>query len=214
MNTTISDKTTLRRVDDIIDESSKTHIIRLAFLLASILIILASASLVFVGRFASDEADRQAAANQKALLKTALEDRFLLIARDQLSLARWDQSVRKISLHFDREFVTDEFIDSLWYDFGLDRNLLIGPDNHILTDAYGNNVSFDTGKMSPDDPLYHMVKLARERYFQNRRQLHNGYGQYPVPLIDEFIHPVHGFIEGNNKVALVHAMAVDRKSVV
>lgn len=208
MNETPNPKTVLRRSGDVIDQSSKKYIVRLAFILASVLILLASVSLLFVGRFASAEADRQAVTNQQALLKTALEGRFLLIARDQLSLARWDQSVRKISLRFDEDFVIDEFIDSLWFDFGLDQNLLVGPDDHILAGSKEDTVSFDTGEIATDNTLYRFVELARDQYMQNRIRLENGYGQRPLPLGEEFAHPVHGFIEQSDKVAMVHAMAV------
>lgn len=201
-------KTALRRYGDITLRTSKAHIARLAFLLAGILIILATASLVFVGHFASEEADRQAVANQQSLLKTALDGRFILIARDQLSLARWDRAVRKISLQFDEDFVTDEFIDSLWFDFGLDRNLLVNGNNDIVADAREAEVNFDTGEMSHSDPLFQFVELARNQYLQNRIKLPDGFGQRPVPFGEEFLNPVYGFIAMDDAVALVHAMAV------
>jgi len=190
------------------DKTSRTQIVRLAFLLASVLIILASASLLIVGRFASRQADIQAVQNQQSLLETALDGRFILMARDQLSLARWDESVRKISLKLDEDFVTDEFIDSLWYDFGIDRNLLIGPDDTILADCRKAEVAFDTGKLAAQDPLHRFVQLARTQYFTNRISLDGGFGQRLVPLGEEFVNPVHGFVELDGQVALVHSMAV------
>lgn len=208
MNETPTLKTALRRSGDVIDRSSKRDIVRLAFSLSSVLIILASVSLLFVGRFSSAEADRQAVDNQQALLKTAFNGRFILITRDQRSLARWDQSVRQISLDFDEDFVTDEFVDSLWFDFGLDQNLLIAPDNRILADSKEDKVTFGTGEIDKDNNLYRFVELARDQYFQNRIRLAKGYGQRALPLGEEFAHPIHGFIEQGEKVAMVHAMAV------
>ena len=68
----IENKTSLRRYGDIAVGSSKAHITRLAFLLASVLIILASVSLVFIGQIASREANRVAIADQQLLLGNAL----------------------------------------------------------------------------------------------------------------------------------------------
>lgn len=198
----------LRRHSDTTDLSSKVNIARLAFLLATLLIVLASASLIFVGHFASEEADRQAVNNQQSLLETALNGRFFLIARDQLSLARWDRAVRKISLQFDEDFIVEEFIDSLWYDFGLDRNLLIGPENTVLADSREANVSFNTGTLNKENPLYHFVELAREQYFRNRINMSKGYGQRPVLFGEKYEQPVQGFVDLGTNVALIHAMAV------
>ncbi|AGF77809.1 diguanylate cyclase (GGDEF) domain-containing protein [Desulfocapsa sulfexigens DSM 10523] len=204
----VDHRATLRRYGDTTDLSSKINIARLAFLLATLLIVLASASLIFIGRFASKAADTQAVTNQQLLLETALKGKFMLMARDQLSLARWDTSVHRISLRFDEDFIVDEFIDSLWFDFGLDKNLLIGPNNNILADSHEADVSFNTGMLSKESPLYRFVELARNQYFRNRINLSEGYGQQPVPFGKEFEHPIHGFVDLDGNVALIHAMAI------
>jgi diguanylate cyclase (GGDEF)-like protein len=125
-----------------------------------------------------------------------------------MSLARWDRSVRKISLDFDEDFVTDEFNDSLWFDFGLDQNLLIGPDDRILAHSKEDKVSFDRDEIPKEGALYRFVELARDQYLQNRIRLAKGYGQRSLPLGKEFENPIHGFIDQGEKVAMVHAMAV------
>lgn len=201
-------QTPLRRYGDITVRSSNAHIARLAFLLASVLIILASISLVFIGRIASKEADRIAIADQQLLLENALDNWFVIIRRDQLSLARWDKAVRKISLRFDEDFVVDEFIDSLWFDFGLDRNLLVGPNNNILVNSRGEEVQFGAGVLAETDSLYRFVEEARAQYFKNRITLAGGYGQQSISSGTLHSHTVHGFLELDDKVSLVHAMAV------
>ena len=146
--------------------------------------------------------------DQQLLLDNALDNRFVLLGRDQLSLARWDESVRKISLRFDEDFVVDEFIDSLWYDFGLDRNLLIGPDNNIMASSRGEEVEFDAGVIAETDSLYRFVEEARAQYFENRITLPGGYGQKPISSGAIHRHLVHGFLTVDDKVSLVHAMAI------
>lgn len=203
-----TNKTTLRRSGDVTDWSSQGHIARLAFLLASVLIVLAAISLIFVGRIASREADRQALVSQQLLFETALENRFILIARDQLSLTRWDEAVRRVVQYVDEDFITDEFIDSLWFDFGLDRNILVGPDNNILADSMGETVKYNTGVMDASDSLFTFVQEARRQYFHNRIKLPGGYGQKLIFASATSEYLVKGYIKLGEFVYLVNAMPI------
>lgn len=188
--------------------SSKGHIARLAFLLTCVLIILASISLVFTGLVASREADRQAVFNQKLLLGIALESKFALMARDQLSLARWDMSVLKISQNFDQDFVVDEFIDSLWFDFGLDHSLLIGPDNRVMAESFEDDVRFDTRELATTESLYWLVEKARTSFFKHRTSIKGGYGMERITADEPESEAIRGFLLLDDQVVMVSAMAI------
>ncbi|MEE4240453.1 MAG: diguanylate cyclase [Desulfopila sp.] len=196
------------RHSDTAGKSAKGYIARLAFLLTSLLIVLASLSLVFTGRIASREADRQASANQLLLLDLALENQFSLLARDQLSLARWDVSVMKISRTLDRNFIANEFMDSLWYDFGIDQNLLIGPDNTVIAEAYREDVKFTSQQIATTEPLYRLAEQARKDFSRRKEALSAGHRQKDFASFSPPAAATHGFIVLDGQVALASAMAI------
>lgn len=196
------------RYSDRATPPAKGHIARLSFLLASILIVLASISLAFIGLVASREADRQASSNQQQLLDIALKNRFALMARDQLSLARWDESVLKISQSIERDFINDEFMDSLWFDFGLHYNLLIGPNNTVLAEAFEENVEYNDRQLSFRDPLYQLAENARASFFEYRVAINGGYGQQLIAKDITGEVPTQGFLMFDDQPAIVNAMAI------
>ena len=49
------------------------------------------------------------------------------------------------------------------FDFGLDRNLLIGPDTSVLADAREATVPLHVGALTKERPLYRIVELARDQ---------------------------------------------------
>ncbi len=196
------------RYNDNTDRLPKGHIARLAFLLTSVLIVLASISLAFTGLVASREADRQAIFSQKLLLGIALENTFALMARDQLSLARWDKSVLKISRNIDQDFVADEFIDSLWFDFGLDHNWLIGPANTVLAESFEDEVQFNTRELLPTEPLYQIVEMARNSFFKYRTIVENNYSKERTANVDSKPEVAHGFMLLDDHAVMLSAMAI------
>lgn len=196
------------RYGDRRDIRRKGQVAGLAFPVASILIILVSASLAFIGLVASREADREAFTSQQRLLDIALKNRFELMARDQLSLARWDDSVLMISRDFDRDFISDEFMESLWFDFGLDRNMLIGPDNKVAAEAAGEIFHFNSRLLEKTDPLYQFVENARSTYFEYRITIPGGYGQELISSVSAGNDASHGFQNLGKEVFLVSAMAI------
>ncbi|MBU1231575.1 MAG: diguanylate cyclase [Proteobacteria bacterium] len=196
------------RYSDRSDFTSKGHIAKLALSLACVLIVLASVSLTFIGLVASREADRQASSNQQLLLDSALNYQFALMARDQLSLARWDTSVLKISQNFDRDFVIDEFMDSLWFDFGLDRSLLVGPDNKVLAESFEDDVRFNTRQLTSNDPLYQIVERARAAFFIHRITIPGGFGQQLISSVAPGTQAAQGFFLLDDQVVMANAMAI------
>lgn len=196
------------RYSDATNRSTRGHIARLAFILTCVLIVLASISLVFTGLVASKEADRQAIYSQELLFGIAIENKFALMARDQLSLARWDESVLKISQNFNRDFVTDEFIDSLWFDFGLERNLLIGPDNAVLAESIEDEVLFNTRQLETTEPLFRLVEAARSNFFNHRKKIKGGYSKNLNATAKPEEEAAHGLLLFDEQVVMASVMPI------
>ncbi len=172
------------------------------------LILLASLSLLLVGYVASRSADQQALENETLIFENALHDRQLLIARDQLSLARWDRSVENIAQDFDADFVRDEFIDSLWYDFNLRRSYLIGPDDRVLARSEEHQVDFTPLTLKPDDPLKILADRARAKFERNRVDMGTGYGQKSISSTQVADVTEFAFTRIDGQAVLLSAMAI------
>lgn len=172
------------------------------------LILLASMSLLLVGYVASRSADQQALENETLIFENALHDRQLLIARDQLSLARWDRSVENIAQDFDADFVRDEFIDSLWYDFNLRRSYLIGPDDRVLARSVEHQVDFAPETLKPDDPLKILADRARSKFERNRVNMGTGFGQKSISSTQVADITEFAFTRIDGQATLLSAMAI------
>ena len=172
------------------------------------LILLACASLLLVGYVASTSADRQALENETLIFDNALYDRQLLIARDQLSVARWDRSVENIAHNFDEDFVRDDFIDSLWYDFNLHRSYLIGPDDRILARSIGHEVDFTPATLKAGDPLKVLADRTRAKFERNRIDLGDGYGQKAITATQVADVTEFAFSRIDGQAMLLSAMAI------
>lgn len=178
------------------------------YFLAGFLIALATASLVLVGHVASQKANQQALATELRLFNSALEGRQALIARDQISIARWDVAVENISKDFDQNFIRDVLVDSLWYDFGLDRTYLIAGDDTVLALADRSDVNFKRSVLNPHSALRRLVARARARFMSNRVQIEGGYTQKYVPTSHVMDVAEFGFERIDQKPAFLSAMAI------
>lgn len=175
---------------------------------AAVLITLSALSLLFVGYIASREADHIAAEKQVMLLDNVLRDRHSLLARDQLGLARWDRSVKYITLKFRSSYVVEEFVSSLWYDFGHERSFLIGPGGRLLMSALQDEVDLTARDLPPGDHLRIVAEQAVARHQQHRTTIEGGFGQRPVPSSEIHAIAAFGFAEIDGDVMLTTAMAI------
>lgn len=175
---------------------------------SAVLITLSALSLFFVGGVASKKADEIAIEKQFALFENAIRDRQNLMARDQLALARWDISVRFITLDFRRSFVEDELVSSLWHDFGHDNSFLIGPGGRVLMAAYRDDVDFTVRQLEPGDSLLTLVDLAVARHNTNRIKIDGGYTQRQVMAARVEEIAAYGFVEIDGKTMIASAMAI------
>ncbi|ODS55643.1 MAG: hypothetical protein ABS40_10870 [Agrobacterium sp. SCN 61-19] len=177
-------------------------------LFSVVLITLSALSLLFIGHIASRKADDIAAEKQILLLENVLRDRQSLLARDQLGLARWDRSVKYITLKFHASYVIEEFVSSLWYDFGHERSFLIGPGGRVLMSAWQDKVDLTARDLKPGDDLKAIADLALTRHHAHRTTIKGGFGQHPVPASEVHAIAAFGFAEVDGEVMLATAMAI------
>jgi diguanylate cyclase (GGDEF)-like protein len=177
-------------------------------LFSIVLITLSALSLLFIGYIASRKADDIAVEKQILLLENVLRDRQSLLARDQLGLARWDRSVKYITLKFHASYVIEEFVSSLWYDFGHDRSFLIGPGGRVLMSAWQDEVDLTARDLKPGDDLRAIAELALTRHHAHRTTIDGGFGQRPVPTSQVHAIAAFGFTEVDGEVMLATAMAI------
>lgn len=180
----------------------------LVFLMTAVLIVIAGASLVHVGRIASREADAQARANDSRLFDNALHDRQILMAREQLALARWTKSYRNITQKFSQSYVRGELVDWIWNDYGHDRSYLVGPGDQVLMVAREDRPDFTPRQLPADDPVATLARRASNRFLDNREPVPGGFRQKhitPAKVADvtEF-----AFAMLDGEPALVSAMAI------
>ncbi|WP_342362467.1 diguanylate cyclase domain-containing protein [Terrarubrum flagellatum] len=181
----------------------------LVFLLASFLMALSSASLLYVGRIASKEADAQAAANETRLLHNALRDRQILMAREQLTLARWTKSYKNIVENFRKSYIKKEFADWLWSDYGHQAVFLVAAGgDRLLLAAREEKIDFAPPPLASNDPVREITRRAVTRYMAGRETLKDGFAQKRAPAtkVDEIAEFGYAVIDG--EPAMLSAMAI------
>lgn len=197
-----------RRYTDKIEKAPRRQISRLAFVLAGLLIAVTGISLAFVGYIASQEADQQALASEKRLFENAMEDRLARLAREQLSLARSDTTVRKVVQGLDIDYVRDDFLGALWHDFRHDRTLLVNGTNRILAEAFQDYTHFTGREMRETDQIGPLVNKARARFLHNRVRIPGGFSQKAIHGTDISEISELAFMILDGRPAMVGAMAV------
>ncbi|QLF70244.1 FAD-dependent oxidoreductase [Peteryoungia desertarenae] len=188
--------------------SSRFGLPKLVKIFAAVLITLAGLSLLFVGFIASGKADKIAVEKQIELFQNVIGAWNNLMAREQLTMARWDRSVENITLNFNRTYVEDEFVSSLWYDFGHERTYLIGPGNRVLMQSWQGEVDFTQTPLDAGSDLQALVDLALARHDTNRIAIKGGYTQRLVGAFEVQQIAAYGFIEIDGETMLATAMAI------
>ena len=180
----------------------------LVAMFSAMLITLSALSLFFVGGVASQAADKIAIEKQDQLFENAIRDRQNLMARDQLGVARWDRSVENVARHFNRNFIRDEIVSSLWHDFGHERSFLVGSGTRILMTAWQDEADFTERRLDPHESMAALVALALARHNTNRIAIADGFSQRPVKAshVDEIA--AYGFVEIDGKPMIASAMAI------
>ena len=187
---------------------STGKIARLAALLAICLIALSTGALIAVGMVASREADKQMTASQMILLRNSLQDEFTRMARDQLTVAHWNDAVENIVMNPNNDFMRMQVADSLINDFSHDQVYLIGPDTKPLMVASPTLVSFSAKKSELSDDVIALAAETTDGYraagIGGRRGIDRKSKVKAVPL--DTAHYAFGQVDG--KVVLLSAMPV------
>lgn len=180
----------------------------LVFLLTFALIALAGAALVHVGRIASAEADAQARGNDIRLFRNALHDRQILMAREQLALARWTKTYRNVSQKFSQTYIRKELVDWIWSDFGHNRSFLVAGGDRLLMAAREDKPDFTVRPLAPNDPLAEISRRAIARFMQNREPVRDGFRQKRITpaKVEDVTEFAFATIDG--EPSLISAMAV------
>lgn len=187
---------------------SPWRVSRLVFVLAIALIVLASAALLYVGFVASQAADAEALKSELRLFDNALRDRQVLMAREQLALARWTKSYESIAQSFDEEYIFGDIVETLWHDSAHDLSFLVGGGDQLLMAAIQDKADFTRKTLSADDPVRVIAQRAVARFMQNRIKTADGFLQKPVTARDAAAVAEFAFARMNGEPALVSAVAV------
>jgi diguanylate cyclase (GGDEF)-like protein len=136
----------------------------LILVFAAALIVLFAFGMVFVGLRSSQEADRRARENDLTLFENTLNSRFMLLARDQHALAAWNAYFAHGAAKAGTLSSADAMVNALWYEFGHDRTLLIGPDGRLLAYAREGMVVEAPDAIPLDADLKMLIDKALARY--------------------------------------------------
>ncbi|KAF0226834.1 MAG: diguanylate [Beijerinckiaceae bacterium] len=180
----------------------------LVVLLALALISIASVSLVYVGRIAAGVADAQAQGNEDRLFANALHDKKVMMAREQLALARWTKSYRNISQRFSQGYIRKELVDWIWNDYRHDRTSLVGEGGKLLMTAREDKADFAARTLATDDPVAMIVTRAVARFMSNREPMPGGFRQKRISVAQVDAITDFAFATIDGEPALVSAMAV------
>lgn len=177
-------------------------------LASAVLIALATVALFHVGLTASHEADAQAQRGVRTLFDTFLRGRIHLMARDQLSVARWDRSVENVVLRFNRRFVRQEIFESLWYDFAFSRSAVVAGDGTVLASARQDEVDFPADRPRLSGDLALMRERVVARFLAERVAAAGGFVQKHVATTRVGEIAEVGFVEIDGAPHIASAMAV------
>jgi diguanylate cyclase (GGDEF)-like protein len=127
------------------------------------------------------EADRRALESEQLQLTNALENLNRELARDQITMAQWDETFSALQDPIDRRFIEEVLISDLWDDFGFDRTFIIGTDGKLIALGLGNAVHFETKNLAPDDLVRRLADQARAAFNKRQNASSSVYAEWYVP---------------------------------
>lgn len=203
-----------RRYTDKISKEQKHEISRIAFLLAGLLIAVCSASLLFVGYMATQASEKEALRTQRYLFQNTLRDRSDVIVREQLTLARWDETVRRVVVNFDHDFVRQE-LKSMWHDFGHDHSLIVNGDDVVIAEAFEGYTHIVRRPLTETMEFLPIVNQARAIFQERRTRVPGGFSFASIQNLPLNKIAAFGFMKLDERPALVSAIPItpDREQV-
>lgn len=196
-----------QRYSDRDNALSRHHISTLAFVLAGLLIAVTSISLTFVGYVASHASSQQAIENEQRLFRNALENNKNLIIHEQLNMSRWDESVRRIVLKFDYEFVRNQ-IRALWTNYRHSKVLIVAGNNQVLAESFQDYTHIMNRPITETPGYIPLIDKARALYMTNRVRVPGGYSHCSIQGLQPSDYAAIGFAQIDGRPALVGAMPI------
>ncbi|ATN34090.1 hypothetical protein ACO34A_09760 [Rhizobium sp. ACO-34A] len=187
---------------------SQGRLVRLVAVFSTVLIVISVLSLLLVGQIASNEADDLAAQTEKRLFHNALRDRQRLMARDLLVVARWDDAVQGVAIEPDNDFISDDFVGSLWWDSGYSRSFIIDAEGQQIASSREDRVDFTKRKLDPADDLAIITRRAVEAYMRYRIAVEGGFSQRVMKTSEIGNISVYSFSVIDGEPAIVSATAI------
>ncbi|SHM80064.1 GGDEF domain-containing protein [Roseibium suaedae] len=184
------------------EKSSRTHIPSLAFLLASLLIAVTTASLVFVGYIASEASQSQAIQSEHKLFENTLNDRVRLVIREALPIARSDEAINKIVLSFNIDYVRDQ-LGKLWSQHSHNRSLLVSSDKVVLAESFEGYTHIARHPLADLPSLMPLMDAAQRLYERNRVRVPGGYSHRTLQDLDLSKYSAYGLVTLDHKPAVV-----------
>lgn len=196
-----------RRYTDKVDNASRSHISRLAFLLAALLIAVTSISLVFVGYIASHASTQQAIANEERLFRSALEERLRDVVREQSSVAVSDETVEKLVRDFDPVYARQKF-NMLWTNYRHTKVMLITGGGEVLAESFLDYTHITKRPVSETPALEPVIRKAKEQFAGNRVRVPGGFGHRSLQGLEPEEYALMGVIRLDGKPAVYSAISI------
>lgn len=146
------------------------------YALAFFLILLATASLMFISYLASRQADLQALDYEKSLFDHAHEEFDLRTAQNIAALAYSDEAVKRIAREFDKEFIRNGFLNYFWEKFEIERTYIVSPDDHVVARAFRDYVSFGSPVLKHNPSLLRIAESSRKKFRALKVPVGDGFG--------------------------------------
>lgn len=185
----------------------RQRISRLAFLLASLLIAVTAASLLFVGYIASKASVQQSIAHEERLFRNTLADHQRSIVRGLVKIAVSDQSVAMLVRSFDPVYARKSF-KTLWSDFSQSKVMVISADSRVLAESFEDYTHIVSRPLTETPQLQVIVENVRRQFLQNRVRIPGGYGHRSLKSLDLGDYAAMGFVTIDGQPAIYGAMPV------
>lgn len=140
------------------------------------------ASNLYLLKVSGGIADVERAAVEGKLINSEIARQKRLLVRDQSQISHWDKTVEAFGDRVNRTFVKEEIVEWLWEDFGIQRTVVVGPDNQSLLSVFEDNLLDPQAGMPIVAATADLIDFAREKYQQRRVKTARGYVFKADPL--------------------------------
>jgi len=102
------------------------------------------------------------------LVQAEIERQLDILARDQSQISFWDKAVIALSGDLDEDFVTEEIVDWMWADFGIESSVVVMPDDRPLLTVFRDMLSEPLAGLPYVALSRDLIESARLNYLARR----------------------------------------------